>query len=130
MTSKKITKGPKESQRVHFAKEFSEMPSDRNMLRKMTRQIPSRIPSDDEEVVMNRSNGVVKTNVGDARDSSVSNDVQNGKESERAKQQVNNILGKYFIPPNGYPQEIPQRLYVQRTKAEQLPEITKAEQLP
>ena len=80
MPPKKMSEGPQESQRVHFAKEFVKMPSDRNMLRKMTRQIPSRIPSDDEEVVMNRSNGVVKTNVGDARESSVSNDVQNGKE--------------------------------------------------
>ena len=73
------------------------------MLKKMSRQIPSRIPFDDEEVVVNWSNGVVKTNFGDARDSYVRNDVQNGKESERAKQQANNILGKYFIPPKGYP---------------------------
>ena len=69
------------------------------MLKKMSRQIPSRIPFDDEEVVVNWSNGVVKTNFGDARDSYVRNDVQNGKESERAKQQANNILDKYFIPP-------------------------------
>ena len=73
------------------------------MLRKMSRQIPSRIPSDDEEVVVNWSSGVVKTNVGDARDSSVSNDIQNRKESERAKQQANDILGKYFNPPKRYP---------------------------
>ena len=100
------------------------------MLRKMSRQIPSRTPSDDEEVVVNWSNGVIKRNVGDTRDSSVSNDVQNGKESERPKQQANNILGKYFNPPKGYPPEIPQRVYVQRTKAERLPESTKSEQLP
>ena len=74
-----MTKGPKESQRVHFAKEFSEMPSDRNMLRKMSGQIPSRIPSDDEEVVVDWSSGVVETNVVDARDSSVRNVVRNFK---------------------------------------------------
>ena len=55
------------------------MPSDRNMLRKMSRKIPSKIPSDDKEVVVNWSSGVVKTNVRDARDSSVSNVIQNGK---------------------------------------------------
>ena len=73
------------------------------MLRKISNQIPSRIPSYDKGVVVNWSSGVVKTNVRDARDSSVSNEVPNGKESERAKQQANNILGKYFIPPKGYP---------------------------
>ena len=77
----------------------------------MSSQIPSRIPPDDEEVVVNWSSGVVETNDGDARDSSVSNVVRNGRESERAKQQANDILGKCFIPPNGYPPEIPQRVY-------------------
>ena len=75
------------------------MPSDRNMLRKMASQIPSRIPPDDEEVIVNWSSGVVETNVGDARDFSVRNVVRNGKESERAKQQANDILGKRFNPP-------------------------------
>ena len=104
------------------------------MLRKMSSQIPSRIPSDDEGVVVNWSSVVVKTNIGDARDSSVSNVVRNGKESERAKQQANDILGKCFNPPKGYPPVIPQRVYYmsirfkveQRTKAERLTEITKA----
>ena len=133
-----MSEAPQESKRVHFAKEFAEMPSDRNMLRKMSSQIPSKIPSDDEEVVVNWSIGVGKTNVGDARDSSVIKVVRNGKESERANQQANNILGKCFNPPKGYPPEIPQRLYdmsirfevEQRKKAERLPESTKAEQLP
>ena len=79
MPSKKMSKGPQESQRLHFAKEFAKMPSDRNMLRKMTRQIPSRIPSDDKEVVVNWSSGIVETNVGDARDSFAKNVVRNGK---------------------------------------------------
>ena len=96
----------------------------------MSRQIPSRIPSNEEEVVVNWSSGVVKKNVGDAKDPSLRNAVQNGKESERAKQQANDILGKYFNPPKGYPPGIPQRMYVQRTKAARLPESTKAEQLP
>ena len=84
MPSKKMSEVRQKSQQVHFAKEFAEMPSDRNMLRKMSGQIPSRIPSDEDEVVVNWSSGVVKTNVGDARDSSVSTVVQNSKESERA----------------------------------------------
>ena len=104
----------------------------------MSSQIPSRIPSDDKEVVVNWSSGVVEKNVGDARDSFVRNVVRNGKESERAKQQANDILGKCFNPPKGYPPEIPHRVYdtsiifevEKRTKAERLPESTKAQQLP
>ena len=74
-----MSEGPQESQRVHFAKEFAKMPSDRNILRKMSRQIPTRIPSNDEGVVVNWSSVVVKTNVQDAKDYSVSNVVRNGK---------------------------------------------------
>ena len=52
-------------------------------------------------------------------------------------QQANDILGKCFNPPKGYPPEIPQRVYdtsirfevEQRKEAERLPESTKAEQL-
>ena len=125
-----MSKGPQESQPVHFAKEFVKMPSDRNMLKKMSRQIPSKIPSDDEEVVVNWISGVVKTNVADARDSSARNVVRNDKETERDKLQANNILGKHFNPPKVYLPETPQRVYAQRTKAERLPESTKSEQLP
>ena len=87
---------------------------------------------------MNWSSSVVETNIGDARYSSVSNVVRNGKESEREKQQANDILGKCFNPPKGYPPEIPRRVYdtsiifevEQRTKSERLTESTKTEQLP
>ena len=108
------------------------------MSRKMSSKIPSRIPPDDEEVVVNWSSGVVETNVIDARDSSVSNDKRNVKELERAKQQANDILGKCFNPSKGYPPEILQRVYdtsiifevEKRTTAKRLPESTKAEKLP
>ena len=76
--SKNMNKGPQESQRVHFTKEFAKMPSDINILRKMSRKIPSSILSNDEEGVVNWSSGVVKTIFGDTRDSSEASFLQTG----------------------------------------------------
>ena len=70
----------------------------------------SIIPPDVDEVVVNWSSGVVKTNVGDATDSFVSDVIRNGKDSERARKQANDILGKSFIPPKGFPPVITQRV--------------------
>ena len=76
---------PKETWRAHFTKEFAKTPSERVMSRKMSSQIQSMVPPDVENVEGNWSNGVVKTNVGDAKDSFVDKVIRNGKESERAR---------------------------------------------
>ena len=76
------------------------------------------VPSDVENVVVNWSSGVVETNVRDAKDSFVDKVIRNGKESERARQQANNILGKCFSPPKGYPPEIMQRVHNTRVRFE------------
>ena len=109
---------PKETGRAHFAKEFAKTPSERDMSRKMSSQIQSMVPPDVENVVVNWSNGDVETNVGDAKSSFVDKVIRNGKESERARQQANDILGKFFSPPNGYPPEIAHRLNNKRVRFE------------
>ena len=70
---------PKETRRAHFAKEFAKTPSERDMSRKMSSQIQSMVPPDVKNVVVNWSNGVVETNVGDAKNSFVDKVIQNGK---------------------------------------------------
>ena len=109
---------PKETRRAHFAKEFAKTPSERDMSRKISSQIQSMVPPDVENVVVNWSNGFVKTNVGDAKSSFVEKVIRKGKESKRAQQQTNDILGKCFSPPKGYPPEITQRVHNKRVRFE------------
>ena len=114
----KMIASPKETRRAHFTKEFANTPSKRDMSRKMSSQIQSMVPPDVENVVVDWSNGVVETNVGDAKSSFVDKVIRNGKESERVRQQANDILGKFFSPPNGYPLDIAQRLHNKRVRYE------------
>ena len=80
---------PKETRRAHFTKEFAKTPSERDMPRKMSSQIQSMVPPDVENVVVNWSNGVVETNVGDVKSSFIDKVIRNGKNRrERGNKQT------------------------------------------
>ena len=75
------------------------------------REKPVLVPYDNDDVVVDWSSRRIETNVGDSRIQMTANPTGVLGDSDRARQQAEDMLGRLFVVPKGLPPEVPWRVH-------------------
>ena len=74
------------------------------------------VPYGKDDVVVDWSSGEIKTNVGDLQAQMAENSTGEIRDSNRARQQAEDILGKRFVVRGGWPPTVPWIVYHEVTE--------------